>query len=317
MRLSRTLRCDETGVAGVVGIALMIAALVTLYSNAVTSGIPIQGAQAEAEWDEMLGETFRALSGSFTDALASDTPIAAGIPEPPRADVLSVPFLRDHEALPPAGSISFAPSCAALAASHTGIDGARIEDLRRGATGCIEFRSETLYSPNFGYRVEFGGVLRIQDDRAVVLSGPPLDLDATDPSTYRVTLGVPGLRGASSVVSVGASGARVDLIPGPHALETERAPNAGVIEWRLETRYPEAWRTWFEMRFDSADFVDSRPSPAPGESAADVMLTCVPVDCRVGPGGTGTLVVRIEGPRTDADDLRLSETYAVFDVEIH
>ena len=42
----------------------------------------------------------------------------------------------------------------------------------------------------------------------------------------------------------------------------------------------------------------------------------MPVDCSVGASGKGTLVVTLEGPRTDVADLRLSFSYGVYDVNV-
>jgi hypothetical protein len=318
MRLNprKPLRQDDSGVAGAIGIVLVLAVVIAAYGNAVRTEIPVFGAAAERQWDQDVGETFRQLSRSLGAGLTAGAPMATLIPPPPAPGAVEIPILGRREPVPPGGVVGFMPSCASLSATHEVTDGRVINDLRAGAIGCLTFQSETVYSPSFAYRVEMGGLLRVQGERAVVLAGPPLELDAGSPDERRVALGVPGLRGDASTSTIAASSGRIDLVPGPHSGEIEQEPNAANASWQLTTSYPEAWRTWFETRFSQAGFVAARAAPGPGQSSADFVLSCAPADCTRGPDGLGTLTVRIEGPRTDTNDLKLSLTYGLFDINV-
>lgn len=307
---------DDQGVAGVIGVVLVLAVLVTAYGNAVRTDLPAYGADAERAWDDAVGSALRQFGRAMADGLTAGAPMAATLPPQPEPRALDVPLLGRAAPLPASALVSFVPGCASLTATHALADGSEVTDLRAGSTGCLRFQSEPVYSAPFAYRVELGGVLRVQGERAVVLAGPALELDATTPTEYRVAIGVPGLRGEPATTSVGAGGVRIDLVSGPYAGEIEQAPNAGSAKWRLETAYPDAWRTWLETRFDASGFVEHRVSPGAGESPGDYAITCSPADCSRGPDGTGIVEVTIHGPRTDTPDLKLSVTYSLFDVNV-
>lgn len=317
MRLSPQpqLQTDDNAVAAVVGVIIVLAVLITAYSNAVHTEVPAFGADAERSWDDTVGDAFRGMGESLSAGLTTGAPMARTVPPPPDAQALEIPLLGRRAPAEPNGVVAFASSCASLTASHDVIEGRTIRDLTLGASGCLTFRADTLYSDAFAYRIEFGGVMRQQEDRAVVLSGPALTVDASDANAYRITLGVPALRGDAASASAD-SGVRVDLVPGPFASDVSSHPNAANLTWQLDTPYPKAWKTWFETRLTQAGLVASRASPATGESSADYSVVCAPVDCSRGPSGVGSVIVRIEGPRTDSNDLRLSTTYGIFDVNV-
>lgn len=305
----------DDAVAAVVGVIIVLAVLITAYSNAVHTEVPAFGADAERSWDDAVGDAFRGMGESLSAGLTTGTPMARTVPPPPDAQALEIPFLGRRTPSPPSGVVAFASTCASLTASHEVIEGRSIRDLTGGASGCLTFRGEPVYSNAFSYRIEFGGVMRLQEDRAVVLSGPALAVDASDANTYRVTLGVPALRGDTASASADA-GVRVDLVPGPFASDVSSHPNAANVTWQLDTPYAQAWKTWFETRFQQAGLVAPRASPGTGQSSADYSVACAPLDCSRGAGGLGSVIVRIEGPRTDSNDLRLSTTYGIFDVNV-
>ncbi len=308
---------DERGIAGAIGIILLLAVAVGAYAHAVRTDIPVYGKEAERQWDESVSTSLRQFSRSISDGLQDGTPVTTMLPPPPTPRAIDVPLMGRTEPLRPSGIVSFTPQCASIGATHRLADGSTVTDLRGGSTGCLSFEATPTYSDNFGYTVEFGGILRTQGTRAVVVAGPPLKLDAASSSEYRIALGLPGLRGQAVSASNDASSVRVDLVPGPSSGELEHTPNAGRATWTFETRHPSAWKTWFENRFTQAGFVASRANPGPNESTADYSVACMPVDCSRGTSGKGIVTIVIEGPRTDSDDLKLSVTYGIFDVNIH
>lgn len=307
----------EGAVASVVGVVLILAVIVGAYANAIRTDLPALGAASEREWSatvaQALGDFARALAGGLADG----APLSTLLQGPPSPRGIDVPLLGQAVPLAATGTIAFDPACSALTADHVIQEGPLVSDLNAGATGCLHFQAEPVYSSPFGYRVEAGGLLRVQADGAVVLAGPALDLDAGSPLAYRAALGAPGLRGEPTSTSLGSTSARIDLVPGPSVGEVEQSPNAASATWRIETAFPRAWRNWFDARFAHAGFQRERADPAPGESAADYAVFCVPADCATDALGRGVVEVRIEGPRLDANDLKLSVTYAVFDVNVH
>lgn len=316
MLVRRKLASSDSGVAGVIGVILILAVVITAYANAIRTDLPKFGAEGEHAWDRSTGDRLTQFTRALAEGLTAGAPLATIVEGPPKPRGVDVPLLGHAEPFAASGTIAFVPECASFSGDHTLASGVRIEDLRASAGGCLSFQAAPVYSPAFAYRVELGGMLRVQGDRAVVLSGPSLELDASNPNSYRVAIGVPGLRGDSTTTSVGATNARVDLVPGPFSVEVERSPNAASAEWRLRTAYPTAWKAWYETRLEQAGFLPVRSSPGPGGSSSDYSVVCAPVDCAQDAQGLGTVVVRIEGPRVDGDDLRLSLSYGIFDVNL-
>ncbi|HVL48940.1 MAG TPA: hypothetical protein VM889_10320 [Candidatus Thermoplasmatota archaeon] len=298
------------------GIILMMALAVTVYANAVRSDIPVYGMDAESAWDAEIAGALRQLSRSTGQGLAEGAPVTVLLPPPPPARAVEMPFIGGAVPFSPSGTVFFDPRCGSFGATHVAGDGSAVTDLVSGSTGCLAFDAQPVYSKAFGYRMEYGGLVRVQGDRAIVVSGPPLEVEAVSPGEYRASLGLPGLRGHAISASNDAGSVRVDLVPGPAAREIEDAANARNATWTLVTEHPAAWKSWFESRFAQAGFTASRTAPLPGQSAADYTLRCMPVDCSVGASGKGTLVVTLEGPRTDVADLRLSFSYGVYDVNV-
>ncbi len=314
--MGRTFR-DDRALAGALGLVLMLAVMVTLYASAVRNDIPVYGEDAERAWDHEIASTFRQLGRATGQAIAEGAPVSATLPAPPEPKAIDVPLMGRTEPLQPSGSVSFRPDCASFTATHVLGDGTRVEDLTNGARGCIGFRATPVYSRAFGYDMEFGGVVRVQGNRSVVIAGPPVELQASSPNEHRVSIALPGLRGYASSISNDASNVGVNLIPGPSAREVERAANAREATWVLETAHPAAWKTWFGTQLGQSGLVASRANPGPGESGADYTLSCMPIDCTVGPSGRGTVTLALHGPRTDAADLKLSFTYGLYDVNLH
>lgn len=298
---------------------LMLAVAVTAYANTVRAKVPVYGEEAERAWDQTIANSFLEVKRAVTEGMESGAPASATVPMPPLPRTIDLPFLGSVAPYPPSGSVRFEPGCAAASATHTLTSGTTVTDLTGGAGGCVAFAATPVYSLPFGYSYELGGVLRLQAGKAVVLAGPPLELDASTPSEYRVSVSLPGLRGNAIGVSTDASNVHVDVVPGPAAAEVEQAPNAAHASWAFDTANPGAWKTWLSSRFTQAGFVAARASPAPGESSADFSVNCVPADAEgncLTSGGIGRVNVEIEGPRTDAADLKLSITYGIADVNL-
>lgn len=312
---ARAWREDDRAVAGAIGIILMLAVAVTAYAHAVRMNIPVYGEEAEREWDEYVSAAFQQMARSVAEGMETGSPVATTIPMPPAPRSIDIPFLGSAAPQSASGSVRFEGTCASATATHTLGSGQVVSDLQGGPTGCVAFHAEPVYSGAFGYRYELGGILRLQSGRAVVLAGPPLELDPTGPAEYRVSLSLPGLRGDAVTSSTDAADVHVDVVPGPAATEVEQAPNAAEITWTLETAYPSAWKTWFQTRFAQAGFVADRSAPLPGQSSGDYAVACDPVDCSIA-DGVGHVVITIEGPRTDAQDVKLSLTYGLADVNV-
>lgn len=310
----RTAIRDDRGIAGVVGLIVLFAAIVTIYTTAARTDLPQYGRAAEESWDTGLTEASRKLAESMADSAMAKAPLTVVFPTPPKPETVDIPLIGSLQPARPSGTISFNPTCTNMSANHTRIGAGIIQDFNGYARGCIELSLDYSYSRASRYVAEFGGVLRVQGDGAVVIQGPPLDLNKTTQGTYKVGLTLVGLRGAAASASLGTVGARVDL--GPLATSHERPDvvNAAEATWVLESRYPAAWKTWFEDRLDLAGWVPSRAAPAAGQSSADYRVTCVPATCVAPVGGLGKVIVTFTGPRTDVDDLQLAITYGRLNV---
>ncbi|MFA5861331.1 MAG: hypothetical protein WDA16_06505 [Candidatus Thermoplasmatota archaeon] len=306
---------DERALAGAIGIILMLAVAVTVYAHTVRGNIPVYGEQAEHAWDERVSTAFQDLGRSIAGGISTGAPVTGTIPAPPPPEKISLPFLGSAGPVAPAGTVAFAPACTRASVLHTLGSGQIVTDLAGGSNGCLTFHATTLYSPPFGYAIEMGGVLRVQGQSAVILAGPPLQLDPATPTEYRIALALPGLRGSAASASADSADVHVDVVPGPSASEVEQEPNAARATWTFDTSHPAAWKTWLDARFVQAGLVASRASPLPGQSSSDYSIACVPVDCSTAAGG-GQVNVVIEGPRTDMQDIRLSITYGLADVSI-
>lgn len=305
----------DDGLAAVIGILLVLAVLVKAYALALQEDLPIYGEQAENSWDASLRAAFGAVAQGVGASMQSGVATSTTIPRSPPAKTLDVPFVGGAAPLPPDGNLRFEQDCGKTNATHKRAGNLSITDLASIATGCLTFQAEPAYGVPFGYVYEFGGVLYLQSGTAVVVSAPALSLDASSPVSYTVSLTLPKLQGAALAASAGRTDLHVDIVPGASAGEIEQKPNAGNVTWSFETRYPAAWKAWYNERFRDAGFVASR-SPAPGVSSADYAVNCVPVDCAVDATGQGKVLVTIEGPRVDVEDIKLGMAFGLVNVGI-
>lgn len=241
----RTAVRDDRAVAGVVGFVLILAAGITYYSWAAQTDVPRVGAENERAWDADVGAALARLANSAGARAGTDASVREIVPPAPEAPTQTMPFLAPLRSARAAGSLEFAESCGGATLTHLG-GAVLVVDLDDGAHGCITFRGETAYADAFTYRIELGGVLRIQSDQALVLAGPPLDVGAS-----HVALTLLQLDGYSQTLGVDRANAPVSFAPRPGALEVGSLTNANGIEWRLTTNYPEAWKEWYQGRFDA------------------------------------------------------------------
>lgn len=240
-----TLARDDHGVAAVVGFVLILAVGITYYSYSAQSQVPAIGAANEQDWNAEIGDALIRLASAASGGAGTDTSASEILPPAPEAPSQTVMFLAPLRSVRASGSIAFDPSCASATMGH--VTGAGpVTDLVDGARGCLTFRADTAYSESFAYQIELGGVLRMQDDKAVVLAGPPLEV-----STSRIGITLIDMRGASQTLGV-SSDAPVTLSPRPGALEVTSQLNTNSVSWTLTTDHPEAWRNWYEDRFVSA-----------------------------------------------------------------
>ncbi len=313
-RASTTAVRDDRAIAGILGFILLLAVLITVYAQIVSTDVPRWGAEVETTWDGTIRTSMSDLSRALrVDAQAGPTTVI--IPPPPEGTGFDIPILGKAKPIAPNGALTFYPRCGSFSATHTLASGANIVDLTNVSSGCVRFVTSPAYSAPIEYRIEFGGLLRIQGDRAVVLAGPPVLALNDSVATHRLSLTVPSLTGPGAASSSSAGVARVHVTPGLLApADAIVAANAASATWTLRTAYPSAWKLWFVSMLKDANFTDSRPSPGPGRSAADFNVVCVPVDCSVGADNLGSVRVTFYGPRTDRDDLLLGVAHGRFEV---
>ena len=292
-------RRDDSGIAGVVGFVLLFAVALAIFARSVHTDLPAYGAEAERSWDGDVASAFRQADAAL--ALHDGPPATISVPPPPDPRALDAPLLGHAEPVRATGVVAFVPSCAAFTATHTLANGSTVSDVWGGSTGCLTFLAATPYSAPFGERIEFGGVLRVQGGRAVVVQGPPVELTITSPTVYRVSLGLSGLRGPAATFSIDRVPVRVDLVPGPSTAELEQAPNAASAQWTLATQYPGAWKAWWSARIDQSGF-------------AGASVVCQPVDCSLGATGRGFVIISLAGPAASGADMRLSVAYGLTNV---
>jgi len=270
----RTAVNDDRAVAGVVGFVLILAAGITYYSWAAQTDVPRVGAENERAWDSEVGDALTRLANTAGARAGTDSAVREVIPAAPEAPTQTMPFLAPLRSARAAGSLEFAESCGGATLSHVG-GAVSVIDLDNGSRGCITFRGDTAYADPFSYRIELGGVIRMQSDKAVVLSGPPLDVGAS-----HVSLTLIEFDGYSQALGVDRASAPLSLAPRPGALEIGSSTNAGALEWRLTTSYPEAWRDWYQDRFDAAgvtattSFTCAEPaSTGPARGPCEVVIS--------------------------------------------
>lgn len=303
-RSSSTIATDEAGVAAVVGAALLLALLVSVYAHELREQLPVHGATADEEWKS-------AATRAFTEIAA-----ASGRPEPTRLLLPAAPEPKPVRSFmgpevrpaPSGGTLSFDAACARVDAAHVDPTGATVADLVNVNLSCLRLDLHTSYVADMSLRVESGALIRVQGRDAVVVHGPPFEVEKLNESLVRLRHGWPTYYGSTGTTSAGAAAVPLELTPVAPATDAALAtmpedPNAVESSWSLRTRYPDAWRAWYDARFEAAGLVDLRPLPAAGESDADYAVACVPVDCSVGADGFGRVDVSLQGPRTDMPDL--------------
>lgn len=289
-----TLR-DDRAVAGVVGFVLILAAAVTYYSFAAQNEVPRTGAMNERAWDAKAGAIASELARSAGQNAGTFASVHEAFPPAPEAPTQLVPFLSPLHSSRATGTMSFNPLCGGATLTHESA-GAVVMDLVDSAKGCFTFEGRTSYAEAFAYRIEHGGILRIQSDQTAVLGGPPMDITTVDGVT-RISLTLLDLRGPAQSVGVDRTNVVVNLVPRPGSLEVASSTNAENATWSLTTSYPEAWNAWFVARL------------AEGGAAATTSFTCPGVGS--GPQrGDCQLQVNLAGPAT------LSVSYGRYDVTL-
>lgn len=247
---SRTATEDDRAVAGVVGFVLILAAAVTYYSYAAQSQVPRIGADNEEAWDAAVGDALTRLAQSAGERVGTGASAREVIPSPPEAPTQTMIFLAPLRSARAESSLAYTndtSSCGSTTLTHEKAT-ITIADLVNGSQGCVTFRGETAYAPSFAYRLELGGLLRIQSDRAAVVVGPPLKVDRD-----HVALTIYDVEGATQTLGAGGADVTVSLTPRPSAIEVTSLMNADAITWSLVTSYPEAWRDWYQERFVAAN----------------------------------------------------------------
>jgi hypothetical protein len=286
----------------VVGFVLVLAVLVTYFAYVARSDVPRWGADAERSWDQSVGDALSKLDRTAAAGLGTDASATGAVPPAPSPRAFDIPLMQRTQAAPPTGSLAFLPDCGGLDAIHVG-NGTTITDLADGAHGCLVFREQGTYAPSYGYRTEFGGLLRTERDRAFIVSGPPLELKDVG-GRYVVAVTFLELRGASNAAAVGASGVSLDLVAGPSFAESGAGVNAASASWTFHTPYPSAWQAWYASQIATAGFdpnlnyaCDASLCPALASNEVQVVLG---------------------GPDASASnsDLALSISYGRYDVTI-
>jgi hypothetical protein len=295
---------DDQGVAAVVGFVLILAAAITYYSYVVREDMPKWGAANEHAWDGAVGDAMTRLERAAGAAVGSDTSVRQDIPPAPGAPGLNVPFLSIARGAKAGGSVGFEPRCGGVDASHV-VAGVTVPDVVGGARGCIVFRAEPAYAQGFGYRTEFGGVLRVQGDKAFVLSGPPLQLAQAN-GKYVASLTLVDLDGRAGSHGADNAPTTIDLSPRPATVESALLNNSASAAWTLTTAYPAAWSAWFADEIGQAGF-----DPA-------LNYACAADDARCPGLGANDVRVVLGGPDGSAatPDLSLSISYGRYEASI-
>lgn len=275
-----------------VGFVLVLAAAITYYSYASQEEVPRVGAENERGWDGDVGAALTRLAQAAGERAATQASVREVVPPAPDEPTQAIPLLAPLRSARAAGSLSYTEDCAGATLSHR-VGTRTIVDVADGAKGCITFRGDTVYADAFSYRVELGGVLRTQGERAAVLVGPPLDVDAG-----RIALTLFDLRGVSQTLGVDRADAPIGLTPRPGALEAGAAVNADLASWTLTTVHPEAWEAWYAERFEAEGV------------AATFRTTCAHPGERGPARGPCELAIEVPGSRS------VSISYGRYDVDL-
>jgi hypothetical protein len=291
-------------VAAVVGFVLVLAVLITYLAYVAGADVPRWGAEAERSWDQTVGDSLTKLDRSAAAGLGTQAATTVSIPAAPAPRAFDVPLVSRTQPAAPTGSVAFEPACAKLTALHAA-SGTTVSDIKDGAQGCVYFHEQGTYSASYGYRTEFGGLLRVERSLGYVVAGPPLDLKVSG-GRYFVSATFLDMRGPSNAAAVGSGGTAVDLTAGPSLTESGQALNAASANWTFDTPYPAAWKTWFDGQLAQAGF-----DPA-------LNYACLAGDARCPDLQPNEFRVVLNGPTASpsASDVALSISYGRYDVTI-
>lgn len=292
---------DDEGVAAVVGIAVLLAIGVSVYAYELNTAVPRFGAEAERAWDGSLADSAAAFASGIDAGGAS---VSLVVPSPPQAEALDVMLIGRAEPAPPDGAVVFEPSCGSVSLEHETASGTEVEDLTDVTTGCLRIVTTPVFTDGYAYVVEFGGVLRIEGGRAVVLAGPPFETKPDDDGD-QFSLTMPILEGPALAISSAHTGVAVDAAPRSWTSDDTTLANAAEVVLTLTTKHPEAWATWYGSRFEVAGF-----------DAADYSAECVPAACDLDGDGFGTVRIELEGSGGTGNDIVLSLSTGTMAVDI-
>jgi len=294
------LSADDQAVAGVIGFILVFAGIVTYAAYVAHTEVPKWGSQNEKAYDGQVADALSHMGSNAAASLGSQASTTATIPPPPGAPSVNIPLIDRTEGAPPSASISLLPDCGGLDATHD-LNGATVHDVTGGAHGCVSLAEQGTYAGSFTYKTEFGGLVRSENGKSFVQSGPPLVLKSAN-GAYTIGATFLETRGAANSVGVGHAGVSLDLVPGPSTTETSDVPNAASVTWNFTTPNAadaNAWADWFNGQIAAAGFVNS--------------VSCVN---HATPAGN-TLQVRFDGPcTTSAPDIALSISYGRYDATL-
>lgn len=293
---------DDQAIAAVVGFVLVLAILATVGAHELREVIPRNGRAAEEAWADELARALQLLSA--TPHQGRERAVVA-LPSAQHGEGVWVG--ARVEPIVASGTASFRPDCASLSVRHV-VANATVVDLDRGARGCLDVTSDGVYGAGFHYRIELGGLLRVQKDGAVVLQGPPLHMSRSAAGELNLTLGLVSLEGAGAATDL-RDGAQVTLVARAQAGERTGLPNADEATVELVSQHPAAWADWFRARFVEAGV------PGPGPAAA-FDIACVPATCAPGADGLGSVTVTVRGEGDTTRDLALALPYSAYHVTL-
>lgn len=252
-------RSNDEAVAAVVGFVLIIAAAITAYSIAAQNEVPRIGARNERAWDADVGAGFIRLASAMGERAGSDAAVREILPAAPEAPSQTVALLKPLHSVRATGSLEYATQCGGATLTH--FAGVVVNDLVDGAKGCLTFQGANSYAEPFSYRIELGGVLRLQGEQAAVLVGPPLKVQGRN-----VSLTLSDLGGTPQSIGVDRASAPVTFAPKAGALEVGSSPNAQQAAWTFTTNYPEAWQRWYQDRLGGVGLTTGITCANPGQT---------------------------------------------------
>lgn len=277
--IARPRHDDDSGVAAVVGAVLLLALLTTLYASILREDVPRAGAEAEAAWQ---GQVERALLLLATSA-ANDGGGAVSVPHAELADPISFPVLGLAATPAPAsGALTLEPRCGSVNITHV-VPAGTIVDVNDVPTACLRVAGQPVYGDAFEYRVEHGGVLLVEGDRAVVLAGPPLRLGIAGPN-LTIDLQLAVIEGPADARGFASHPLLVDMAPTHVARDATTGPNARSAAITFESRHPAAWSAWLAWRAAEA-----------GLPAASYGVLCEFASCGTGLDGLGNVTLQLHG----------------------